>query len=114
MQKVDGQMPLHLVCINNHDVGVLILFMVLNLLFASLALFGFKDHEFVQIYMIFCNYVISCESWMYKGHEGTNVKACNEFGNDPMKMCYEHKTRMKVDHRIEYIKLCFYQVDCDL
>ncbi len=51
---------------------------------------------------------------MYKRHEGTNVKACNEFGNDPMKMCYEQETRMKVDHRIEYIKIVFYQVDCDL
>ncbi len=48
MQKVDGEMPLHLPWIDNHDVGVLILFMVLNLLFASLALFGFKDHEFIQ------------------------------------------------------------------
>ncbi len=42
------------------------------------------------------------------------MKACNEFGNDPMKMCYEQETRMKVDHRIEYIKIVFYQVDCDL
>ncbi len=24
-----------------------------------------------------------------------------EFGNDPMKMCFEHKTRMKVDHIIK-------------
>jgi len=31
-----------------------------------------------------------------KGQEGANVKACNEFGNDPMKMCSEHKIRMKV------------------
>jgi hypothetical protein len=29
-------------------------------------------------------------------------------------MCYEQETRMKVDHRIEYIKIVFYQVDCDL
>ncbi len=33
---------------------------------------------------------------MKKGQEGANVKACNEFGNDPMKMCSEHKIRMKV------------------
>jgi hypothetical protein len=46
-------MSLHLACINNHDVDVLILFMILNLLFTSLALFGFKVHEFVQIFMIF-------------------------------------------------------------
>jgi hypothetical protein len=57
MQKVDGKMLLHSACIDNHDVGVLVLFMVLNLLFTSLALFGFKDHEFIQIYIIFCNYV---------------------------------------------------------
>ncbi len=38
-----------------------------------------------------------------KGQEGANVKACNEFGNDPMKMCFEHKTRMKVAHKIENI-----------
>jgi hypothetical protein len=25
----------------------------------------------------------------------------NEFGNNPMKMCFEHKTRMKVDHKIK-------------
>jgi hypothetical protein len=28
---------------------------------------------------------------------------CNEFGNDAMKMCFEHKTRMKVDHIINDI-----------
>jgi hypothetical protein len=32
------------------------------------------------------------------------VKACNEFDNDPMKMCFEHKTRMKVEHRIQNIE----------
>jgi hypothetical protein len=38
---------------------------------------------------------------MHKEKEGTNVKACYEFDDDPMKMCFEHKTRMKVDHRIK-------------
>ncbi len=33
---------------------------------------------------------------MKKGQEGANVKACNDFGNDPMKMCSEHKIRLKV------------------
>jgi hypothetical protein len=37
---------------------------------------------------------------MHKGQEGENVKAHNEFNNNPMKMCFEHKTRLKVDHRI--------------
>jgi hypothetical protein len=35
---------------------------------------------------------------MYKRHERTNVKSCNEFGNDLMNMCSKHKT--KVNHRI--------------
>jgi glycosyltransferase involved in cell wall biosynthesis len=38
-----------------------------------------------------------CESCMYKWQE----KTCDEFGNDPMKMCFEHKTKMKVDHKIK-------------
>jgi hypothetical protein len=29
------------------------------------------------------------------------VKTCDEFGNDPMKMCFEHKTKMKVDYKIK-------------
>jgi hypothetical protein len=40
---------------------------------------------------------------MYKGQEGTNVKLCNEFGNDPRKMCSKHKIIMKVDTRIRDI-----------
>jgi len=39
--------------------------------------------------------------------ERTNVKACIEFGNDPMKMCFKHKTRMKVDHKIKDLKFLF-------
>jgi hypothetical protein len=26
---------------------------------------------------------------MYKGQEGTNVKACNEFNNDSIKICFK-------------------------
>ncbi len=37
--------------------------------------------------------------------EGPNSKACYEFGNDPMNMCFKHKTRMKVDYRIKDIKI---------
>jgi hypothetical protein len=40
---------------------------------------------------------------MHKGQEGANVKVPNEFGNDPMKICFEHKTRMKVAHKIKNI-----------
>jgi hypothetical protein len=37
---------------------------------------------------------------MHKGQEGTNVKARYEFDNDSMKMCFKHKTRMEVVHKI--------------
>jgi hypothetical protein len=40
---------------------------------------------------------------MHKWKEGTNVKAHCEFSNDPMKMCFKHKTIMKVDHKIKNI-----------
>jgi hypothetical protein len=29
-----------------------------------------------------------------------------EFGNDPMKMCFKHKTKMKVDHELKIFKMC--------
>jgi hypothetical protein len=35
------------------------------------------------------------------------VKACNKVGNDPMKMCFKHKTRMKVDYKIKDVKVVF-------
>jgi hypothetical protein len=47
---------------------------------------------------------------MHKGQEGTNVKAHYEFGNDPMKMCFKHKTRIRVDHKIKDIGI---MVNCD-
>jgi hypothetical protein len=40
------------------------------------------------------------------------VKACNEFGINPMKMWFENKTIMKFDHRIKILELCFYYVNC--
>jgi hypothetical protein len=44
---------------------------------------------------------------MHKDQEGTNVKTHYVFTNDPTKiMCFEHKTRMKVDHKIKILKLC--------
>jgi hypothetical protein len=40
--------------------------------------------------------------------KGANVKAHYEFGNDLLlKMCFEHKKRMKVDHGIKNIKIVF-------
>jgi hypothetical protein len=40
---------------------------------------------------------------MHKRQKGANVKTHYEFGSDSMKMCFEHKTRMKVDYRIKNI-----------
>jgi hypothetical protein len=52
---------------------------------------------------------------MYIGQEWTNVKTCNVFDNDPMKMYPKHKTRMKVNIKLKISKLCnFYQVVCNL
>jgi hypothetical protein len=42
---------------------------------------------------------------MHKSQEGANVKTCYEFGDDPMQMPFEHKTRMKVDHITKKIKI---------
>jgi hypothetical protein len=42
---------------------------------------------------------------MYIGQERTNVKVCYEFGNDSMRMCFEHKIRMKVEHIIKNINI---------
>jgi hypothetical protein len=44
---------------------------------------------------------------MHKGQERANVKTYYEFGNEPMKMCFKHKTIMKVNHRIKDIKHVF-------
>jgi hypothetical protein len=43
----------------------------------------------------------------WKMELGADVKTHYVFINDPIKiMCFEHKTRMKVDHRIKILKLC--------
>jgi hypothetical protein len=40
--------------------------------------------------------------------KGANMKAHYEFGNDLlMKMCFEHKTRLKADHGIKNTKIVF-------
>jgi hypothetical protein len=44
---------------------------------------------------------------MHQGQERENVKACYEFGNDSIKMCFKHKARMKVDHTIKDIKIVY-------
>jgi len=33
------------------------------------------------------------------------MKAHSDLGHDPMKMCFKHKIRMKVDHKIKDITL---------
>jgi len=38
-------------------------------------------------------------------HKGDNVQACYESGNYSMKMCFKHKTKMKVDNRA-IVKIC--------
>jgi len=53
-----------------------------------------------------------CGSYMHKGQEGANVKVGYEFGNDSMKTCFEHKTKMKTNHRIKVIRIVF--VSCKL
>jgi len=45
--------------------------------------------------------------------ERINVKSCNEFSNDPMKMFFEHKKRMKVHQIIKYVKIVFSSWSCD-
>jgi hypothetical protein len=44
---------------------------------------------------------------MCKRHEGANVKTCNEFRNNLMKMCFNHKIKMKVDDKIKMIRIVF-------
>jgi hypothetical protein len=44
---------------------------------------------------------------MHKGQARTNVKTYYEFGNDPVKMFFKHKIRMKVNHKFRYIKIVF-------
>jgi hypothetical protein len=44
---------------------------------------------------------------MYKRQERANVKAYDEFDNNPMKTYFEHKTRLKVDCKIEDMTIVF-------
>jgi hypothetical protein len=51
---------------------------------------------------------------MHKRQDEKNVKTYYEFDNDPVKMCLEHKTRMKVDHSIKIKKLINFFLSCKL
>jgi hypothetical protein len=44
---------------------------------------------------------------MYKRQERANVIAYNEFDNNPMKTCFQHKTRLKVDCKIKDMTIVF-------
>jgi hypothetical protein len=55
-----------------------------------------------------CNYVnILCELFAQSAKKKANLKAHYKFGNDPMKMCFKHKTRTKVNHKIKDTKILF-------
>ncbi len=58
--------------------------------------------------MISCNYVYSMwEFYMHKKQEGANVKTHYKFSDDSMRMCFKHKTRMKVDCKNKDIIILF-------
>ncbi len=40
---------------------------------------------------------------IWTNEKKNKMKMFYEFGNDPMKMCFEYKIRMKVDHIIKNI-----------
>ncbi len=69
--------------------------------------FCFIDHKLYKFVQFFFNHVNIMWEYMHKGQERANVKVCYEFGNDSMKMCLEHKTRMKIEHRIKNIKITY-------
>jgi hypothetical protein len=46
---------------------------------------------------------------MHKGQEGRNVKTHYKFDDNSMKMCFKHKTRMKVNHIIKNIRVTMYK-----
>jgi hypothetical protein len=52
-------------------------------------------------------------NYMQKGQEGTNVKACYEFGNDPRKCVLNKKQEWRLTIKLKIILLLFYQVDFD-
>jgi hypothetical protein len=63
--------------------------------------FCFIDLKLYQLVWFLTIMQILCVNYMHKGQEETNVKThYDSFGIDPMKMCFKHKTRTKVDHRI--------------
>jgi hypothetical protein len=80
---------LHLPCENNYDGVISILFTILNFLFISF--FGFTNHESYEFEWFVIIWKILCKSYMHERQERENVKACYEFDNNPMRMCFKHK-----------------------
>jgi len=50
-----------------------------------------------------CDFLQLCKYYVgvicTKGKKGANVKTSYKFGNGPMKSCFKHKIKIKVDHR---------------
>ncbi len=101
MQKVKiKKMSLCLACDKNHDGFISILCMVLNIFFTFF--------PSILNCINLCDVLQLCDYYMgvicTKSKNEQNVKANYEFGNDPMEVCFDRKTRIKVDHRNKSIK----------
>jgi hypothetical protein len=88
------KMPVHLTCGNDHDGIVSIFFMVLNFLFIfPNFFFSFKDHEFVQICMIFYKYVnIMWKLHVYKAWRN-KCETCNELWSNEYAFQTQNKNK---------------------
>jgi hypothetical protein len=100
MQKVRMEICLwHIARGNNRD-GTISINLVLNLLFT----FKNKIKSYIEyIYVISYNYVNIMWELYSQRARGSKCQSTYEFDNDPMKMCFKHKTRMKVDNIIKNI-----------
>ncbi len=87
---------LNLECENNRDGIITIIMHDINIYLFIYFVSKMIRCDFLQLCKIMC---------------GANVKVCYDFGNDPMKMCFEHKIRLKVDHIIKDIIILFSHVD---
>ncbi len=59
-----------------------------------------------------CDFLPLCKYYVgvlcTKGKKGANVKTSYKFGNGPMKICFKHKIKIKVDHRNNIIVYFFF------
>jgi hypothetical protein len=92
MQKVRiKKCFLHLTCETNYHGVVLILCMLFNLCFTF---FCFINHKLYNFFVISYNYVNNM--WKLYAQRAREKK-----------MCFKHRTRMKVDHTIKDIKIVY-------